>query len=176
MARVLASTGSWAAPSSAARWFTATLLDYIHRDDPWDGDFVRRTLEGVSRLPSVRKPVFAFVHVLSPHWPFVFDRNCHLPPRYVIGRRAARPVRRRSSQCLNRMVLATVTHLIRDSDVPPVILLQGDHGSGLRGFKSGTPGRRCYGQLAARGSGSARSAPTICRTVERGRSATRSLS
>jgi hypothetical protein len=32
------------------------------------------------------------------------------------------------------MVLATVTHLLRDSPVPPVILLQGDHGSATRGF------------------------------------------
>ena len=112
----------------------ASLLDYIHRDAPWDGDFVRRTLEGVSRLPSIAQPVFAFVHVLSPHSPFAFDRNCHLPPRYVIGRRAADQYVEQV-QCLNRMVLATVTHLIRESDVPPVILIQGDHGTGLRGFK-----------------------------------------
>jgi hypothetical protein len=32
------------------------------------------------------------------------------------------------------MVLATVVGLIRDSDVPPIILLQGDHGSATRGF------------------------------------------
>jgi Sulfatase len=112
----------------------ASLLDYVHRDAPWDGEFVRRTLEGVSRLPSVAQPVFAFAHVMSPHSPFAFDRACRLPPRYVMGRRSAEQYLAQL-QCLNGMVLATVTRLIRDSDVPPIILLQGDHGSGLRGFK-----------------------------------------
>src|SRR5690349_10281434 len=53
----------------------ASLLDPLHRDEPWDGDFVRRTLEGVARLPVIRAPVFAFAHVLSPHSPYAFDRR-----------------------------------------------------------------------------------------------------
>jgi hypothetical protein len=111
-----------------------SLLDYVHRDAPWDGDFVRRTLDGVSRLPALKEPVFAFAHVLSPHSPFAFDRHCKTPRRFVEGRRSAEQYVGQL-QCLNGMVLAMVTRLIRDSDVPPIILLQGDHGSGLRGFK-----------------------------------------
>jgi hypothetical protein len=116
-----------------------TILDYVHRDEPWDGEFVRRTLEGVGRLPSVHGPVFAFAHVLNPHWPYVFDRSCRTPPRgqgldpkaSYIGQ----------LQCLNGLVLATVTRLLRDSEVPPVILLQGDHGSAMRahGIETGRP-------------------------------------
>jgi len=112
----------------------ATLLDYLHRDARWDGDFVRRTLEGVSRLPSIRQPVFAFAHVMSPHSPFAFDRKCRLPPRYAPGRERTESYLGQL-QCLNGMVLATVTRLLRDSDVPPIILLQGDHGSAITGFK-----------------------------------------
>jgi hypothetical protein len=40
------------------------------------------------------------------------------------------------------MVLATVTHLVRDSKVPPIILLQGDHGSAVHGFFSATSNER----------------------------------
>jgi hypothetical protein len=109
----------------------STILDYVHRDEPWDGEFVRRTLDGVSRLPSVAGPVFAFVHVLNPHWPYVFDSSCRTPPRSAQG---GDPRRSYIGQlrCLNGLVLATVRHLIRDSDVPPVIILQGDHGSAMR--------------------------------------------
>jgi hypothetical protein len=112
---------------------TFTPIDYVHRDEPWDGDFVRRTLAGVTRLPSVEAPVFAFAHVMSPHWPFVFDRDCRVLPRSA---RVRPRVELYTGQvtCLNRMVLATVTRLVRDSKVPPIILLQGDHGSAVHGF------------------------------------------
>ncbi|HKT61154.1 MAG TPA: sulfatase-like hydrolase/transferase [Gemmatimonadales bacterium] len=111
----------------------ASLLDYVHRDAAWDARFIRRTLEQAARLPEVREPVFAFIHVLSPHSPFVFDPQCRLPPRWNEGRRKLEAYIGQLP-CLNRMVLATVRHLIRDSDVPPIILLQGDHGSATRGF------------------------------------------
>jgi hypothetical protein len=85
------------------------------------------------RTPAAREPVFAFIHVLSPHAPFVFDPQCGLPPRRSQGRRKLQQYVGQLP-CLNRMVLATVSRLIRDSDVPPIILLQGDHGSATRGF------------------------------------------
>jgi len=111
----------------------SSLLDYLHRDAAWDARFIRRTLEEAARLPEVREPVFAFIHVLSPHSPFVFDPQCGLPPRRAEGRRKLQQYVGQLP-CLNRLVLKTVAHLIRDSDVPPIILLQGDHGSATRGF------------------------------------------
>ena len=104
----------------------STIANYLYRDEPADGYFVKRTLEAVARLPAIEEPVFAFVHVLSPHWPYVFDPSCHISPRQRINRKKSYTDQ---IQCLNRLVLAAVTHLIRDSRVPPVILLQGDHGS-----------------------------------------------
>ena len=111
----------------------SSLLDYLHRDAAWDARFIRRTLEEAARLPAVREPVFAFIHVLSPHSPFVFDPQCGLPPRRSQGRNKLQQYVGQLP-CLNRMVLATVSRLIRDSEVPPIILLQGDHGSATRGF------------------------------------------
>lgn len=120
---------------------TFTPIDYVHRDEPWDGDFVRRTLAGVARLPSVEAPVFAFAHVMSPHWPFVFDRDCRVLPRSARVRPRTELYTGQVS-CLNRMVLAMVTHLVRDSKVPPIILLQGDHGSAVHGFFTSTSNER----------------------------------
>ena len=114
-----------------------TILDYVHRDEPWDADFVRRTLDGVARLPSIEAPVFAFVHVLNPHWPYVFDRGCRTPRRLSGIERGEAYIGQ--LQCLNGLVLATVGRLIRDSKVPPVIILQGDHGSATRAHWLKTP-------------------------------------
>ena len=118
-----------------------TILDYVHRDEPWDAEFVRRTLDGVGRLPSLREPVFAFAHVLNPHWPYVFDRTCHTPRR--LSGREPEAAYVGQLECLNGLVLATVGRLIHDSNVPPVIILQGDHGSAMRGhwIKTGRSAR-----------------------------------
>jgi hypothetical protein len=112
-----------------------TPVDYLHMDEPYDGDFIRRTLDAVARLPSVDVPVFAFAHVLSPHWPIVFDEHCRVRPRSARNRDGVRDYIGQVT-CLNGMVLATVTRLIRDSRVPPIILLQGDHGSQFHGFRT----------------------------------------
>jgi hypothetical protein len=64
----------------------STIVDYLYRDEPADGYFVKRTLEVVGRLPALEEPVFAFVHVLNPHWPYVFDPSCRTPPREGIDR------------------------------------------------------------------------------------------
>ena len=106
-----------------------TLFSYFQPDDPFDGDFVRRTLDAVARLPADTAPTFAFAHVLNPHWPFVFDRNCRPPAD--LGGRDRRAAYVGQVQCLNGLVLAMVTKILRDSDLPPVILLQGDHGTAL---------------------------------------------
>ena len=103
-----------------------TMLQPFH--DQWMlGDYVRLSLEQFGRLPSIRRPVFGVAHVLSPHGPYVFDRSCGKLPRS----KSFDPAHGYIGQleCLNRMVLRLVTGLLRDSAVPPVILLQGDHGT-----------------------------------------------
>jgi hypothetical protein len=101
-----------------------------------DADFLRRTLEGIKNLPGSAGPIFAFAHVLSPHTPWVFDRSCGT----VTGPRIRPPPfrnadRRRAYieqvQCIDSLVLDVVQHLLKHSAHPPVILLQGDHGSNL---------------------------------------------
>ncbi len=116
----------------------ASMLDLLHRENRWsaaDGDQTVRTLAAVAQVPRIPGPVFGFAHVLSPHRPFTFESDC----RPIARKPAAgwlRPGSRYIGQigCTNRLVLKLVTSLLRDSDVPPVILLQGDHGSTTPGF------------------------------------------
>jgi hypothetical protein len=116
----------------------ASLLDLLHRETRWqaaDGDQTVRTLAAVATVPRIPGPVFAFAHVLSPHQPFTFEADCRpiagkppMPSRSPGDRYVAQ------IECLDRMVLRLVTSLLRESDVPPVILLQGDHGSASPAF------------------------------------------
>jgi len=73
------------------------------------------------------RPRFVFAHILKPHEPYVFKQDCEVQsrqreddyPGLYIGQ----------LQCVNRLLLATVRRIQAESSVPPVILLQGDHGS-----------------------------------------------
>jgi hypothetical protein len=92
----------------------------------WDADHVRRTLRGITLARRFGRPVFVVAHVLSPHGPYSVDRECRSPPRrrdYV-----------EQVECLNRRLLALARELIRSSEVPPVILLQADHGTKTLGL------------------------------------------
>jgi hypothetical protein len=109
-----------------------TALDYFMRDDAWDADFIRRTLSALETVPEISEPTFAFAHILSPHWPYVFNADCGVAAEsQVSGRRGRQREYTEQLQCLNRLLLHTVSTILQRSSVPPVILLQGDHGTNL---------------------------------------------
>lgn len=94
-------------------------------------DHVTRTFAAIAKIPKIPGPVFTFAHVLNPHGPYVFDRDCR-PTRQEAGGSRSKDKGAayvEQIQCLNHMVLDLVTTLLRTSELPPVILLQGDHGS-----------------------------------------------
>jgi hypothetical protein len=108
-----------------------TILWRWYNEAGGDHAIMRGTLEGISRLPAIPGPVFAVAHIMSPHPPHVFGPSC--------GRRRTEWRRDPASyvadlECVNRLLLMTVSRLIQDSEVPPVIILQSDHGSAFRGF------------------------------------------
>jgi hypothetical protein len=113
-----------------------TPLKVLQPDYRDDVDHVRRTFAGLAQMAKDPAPTFVFAHVLNPHPPFVFNRHCR--PASRSGGAANRVTRLtryvEQANCLNDIVLATVTSLIRDSPVPPVILLQGDHGTNTLRF------------------------------------------
>jgi hypothetical protein len=96
------------------------------------------TLNRLGRIASLPGPKFVFVHILAPHNPFVFgpngeyierktpftlndDRDVVALEDYVAGYDD-------QITYLNKRFLTIVDHLINESSVPPVIILQGDHG------------------------------------------------
>ena len=97
------------------------------------------TLDELERIAGMDGPKFVFAHILAPHDPFVFDQHGNyvyretpftlnndkeyvIPGTYVAGYTG-------ELQYLNTRVKAIVNAILAESDVPPVIILQGDHGA-----------------------------------------------
>jgi uncharacterized membrane protein YGL010W len=120
-----------------------SLLKFVRLGtDSVSRDYVTRTLNGIAQIPKADGPVYTFAHVMSPHDPYVFDRDCGPARHEAGGSQSQREAKAyvEQIQCLNRKVLDLVTTVLRTSELPPVILLQGDHGSKtLLPYKDRTP-------------------------------------
>lgn len=90
-----------------------------------------RILQVFAELPAVVKtpgPKFVFVHLFSPHEPFVFDAEGrfgdpghiwdHADPRYYLGQYIY----------ISRRMLETAALILAHSPAAPVIIMQSDHG------------------------------------------------
>ncbi len=94
-------------------------------------NFILDTLPTVSSFPG---PKFVFVHLVIPHEPYVFNSNGAFipshPDRSVWGYR-------RQVEYINSRLIPIVDGLIAESEIPPIIILQGDHGGGetIAGFE-----------------------------------------
>lgn len=96
----------------------------------------RWKLSTIATLPDSAGPIFAFLHFLGSHEPYVFEGDCAArDPWWPAGDGGADSTDARRAygeqiRCVSRLVLTAVTEIIRRSKVPPVILLQADHGNG----------------------------------------------
>ena len=70
-------------------------------------------------------PKFVFAHIVSPHKPFVFGPNGEIvewEPGYKVGYP-------NQINYLNIRVQKVIDHILNESETPPSIVLQGDHGA-----------------------------------------------
>jgi hypothetical protein len=99
-------------------------------------DDIEWKLKTLASLPDSTGPVFVFLHLLSPHEPYLFNADCSARQPWwplsdqgknfdLVGAAYATQIK-----CLDRLLLPTIRSLIRRSSIPPVILLQADHGQG----------------------------------------------
>ncbi len=99
--------------------------------------------EQLGKLPDeFQSPKFVFVHIISPHAPFIFDeKGAPLTPDYPFTFSDDRyflspPSKYRSGYLaqmtyINKKTIETIDAILESSPQPPVIILQGDHGSGV---------------------------------------------
>ena len=114
-----------------------TAFDVFEGDYRWDADHLQRTLRGLEEVPRVPEPTFAFAHLVSPHWPYVFKADCRVAaPTPLRGPADRQRAYTAQLQCLNRLVLHTVTAILQQSSQEPIIVIQGDHGTNLLRYSS----------------------------------------
>ncbi len=86
------------------------------------------TLAHLKMMPSEEGPKFVFAHLMLPHSPFVFgprgefvgpgDHNNFSDPRFYLGQYIY----------VSDRIIELVDSLLRDSDPPPIVIIQSDHG------------------------------------------------
>ena len=97
------------------------------------------TFEKLAEIPHMDGAHFVFAHVIVPHPPFVFGANGEVV--YNTHPFTLQDAQNYSQdeylakydaqlQYTNQLVLATVDAILKESKVPPIIILQGDHGPG----------------------------------------------
>lgn len=115
---------------------------------------MRRKLEAIAGLADGDRPRFVFAHVLLPHEPFVFRADCTPREPYWPASEAGAERRRvvaaylEQVSCTNRLVERMVAEILRRSRVPPVILLQADHGHGFIASETATGSQPPRAELA----------------------------
>jgi hypothetical protein len=83
------------------------------------------TLEMLKEVPEIDGPKFVFAHMISPHWPHVFGPNgepVHEHPDSVSGYK-------NQVVFISDQIESVIEEILDNSEVPPIIILQGDHGS-----------------------------------------------
>lgn len=103
---------------------------------PESPERMKRKLASLGEIAREPGSKFVFMHLLLPHEPFVFRRDCsHTPPLWAPGGDAAvdslvKAAYSEQILCLNRLLLGSIDSILANSEVPPIIILQSDHGHG----------------------------------------------
>jgi hypothetical protein len=104
--------------------------------------FILDALDKLSIVPEIKGRKFVFAHIISPHPPFVLDStgaSLHPGYPYVTGDGASFVSDKEyykqgylgQMQYMNNRILTVIDDILRKSELPPVIIIQGDHGPGL---------------------------------------------
>jgi hypothetical protein len=106
---------------------------------PADPDLMDWRFHTLAQLAgSSDRPQFVFAHLLVPHEPYIYGPDCsHRPPFWPLHD-STDTLRVHQGyldqiRCVNRKVLEVVDSIRARSRVPPVILIQADHGHGRMG-------------------------------------------
>lgn len=105
-------------------------------------ELIRFNFETLAQIPSLPGPKFVFAHIIAPHPPFVFDEDgASLQPDYPFSFNDASDFSEGDEAYLqgylgqlkfvNRQVVQLMDDILAGSEIPPVIILQADHGPGL---------------------------------------------
>jgi hypothetical protein len=104
---------------------------------------ILRTLEGMGEISKIPGPKFVFTHLIAPHPPFIFDAQGEFiqpdkPFNILDGSAYSGDLEeytngyRQQLIFVNSQMKKIIGEVLNNSEEPPVIIIQGDHGPGSR--------------------------------------------
>jgi hypothetical protein len=73
----------------------------------------------------IKSPKFVFCHILCPHPPFVFEKDGTFSKKSTW---VNEKFYSRSVEFINNKIIDALSHILKNSNKKPIIILQGDHG------------------------------------------------
>ena len=103
---------------------------------------VLNSFDTLALIPEIPGPKFVFAHIISPHPPFVFDKDgMTVDVPYAFNFKDAeeypgtdedyRDLYIGQLQYVNQRLQETLSIILLNSEIQPIIIVQADHGSGL---------------------------------------------
>lgn len=97
----------------------------------WHRKSIIYSFEKLGEIPSIKEPTFVFVHLITPHSPYIFDRNGNPVPQVFINTGDAWKLKQ---QYIDQLIFVTkkienlIDKILSESDVRPIIVIQADTG------------------------------------------------
>ncbi len=102
-------------------------------------DRFNNVFNNIDDVAKIEPPTFSYIHIISPHPPFVFDPegNPTYPPDFWNEQRQYPPDLYQKGylnqlQFLNKKMIEAIDAIVANSETPPIIIIQGDHGPWLQ--------------------------------------------
>jgi hypothetical protein len=104
---------------------------------------IQANLDSLAEIAQFEEPTFVFLHIFTPHHPFLFERDGSPRARRLSLRGTGwqpdhletfRRLYAEEVEGLNRRVLPAIDALLDASPTPPVIVILGDHGPRPQGY------------------------------------------
>lgn len=115
-------------------WLRAIVSHLVGRER---GKLILYNFEKIGEVPNIEEPIFLFAHILSPHAPYVFDQQGNFVPqnKYEVQGGVGEQKQAYINQLIfiNTKVKELVNKVLSQSEKPPIIILQSDHGPPLSG-------------------------------------------
>ena len=93
--------------------------------------------DALANMPDIEEPMFIFAHILSPHPPFIFDRDGNPVNHDVLKMQG--DVWQNREQYIDQLIFTNkevetlIDEILSKSNIPPIIILQADHGTASTG-------------------------------------------
>ena len=84
--------------------------------------------EKIKEIVEMKSPKFVFIHMILPHPPYVFDKNCKFLKEKFTDSRTEIENYKDQIQCANKKLKAMIDLIFEKSKRPPIFILQADEG------------------------------------------------